>query len=142
MASFLAKIGLKRPRKREKIIIIVPFRSHPTLNRKFQRNSKKIKKVKKYHYDFISSQKQVGKGGERDKIKIIVTFRSYPTRNLKFQKICNKIQKNKIYYYGFISSQNRMEKAEKEKKQKLSIRSVPTQRVIENSNKKAKSSKY
>ena len=44
--------------------------------------AKKLKKVKKYHYGFISSQKQVGKGGERDKIKIIVTFSSYPTRNL------------------------------------------------------------
>ena len=31
----------------------------------------------------------------------------------------------KIYYYGFISNQNRVEKAVKERKQKLSFRSVP-----------------
>ena len=66
MASFLAKIGLKRPRKREKIIIIVPFRSHPTLNRKFQKNSKEIQKVKKYHYGLISSQNRLEKD-EKDR---------------------------------------------------------------------------
>ena len=32
-------------REREKIKTIVPFRSYPTRNRKFQRNSKKIKKI-------------------------------------------------------------------------------------------------
>ena len=67
--------------ERQKIKIIVPLRSYPTRNKKFQKNSKKMKKVKKYHYGFISSQKQIGKGGERDKIKIFFTFRSYPTRN-------------------------------------------------------------
>ena len=51
-------------REREKIKIIVPLRSYPTRNRKFQRNSKKIKKVKNYRYGFISSQKQDRKGGE------------------------------------------------------------------------------
>ena len=40
-----------------------------------------VKKLKKYPYGFISSQKQVGKGGEREKIKIIVTFNSYQTCN-------------------------------------------------------------
>ena len=32
-------------REREKIKIIVPLRSYPTRNRKFQRNRKKIKKI-------------------------------------------------------------------------------------------------
>ena len=69
MASFQDKIGWKTQRKREnKNCRFVLFRSYPTRNRKFQKNSKKIKKVKKYHYGFISSQKSVGKGGERDKI--------------------------------------------------------------------------
>ena len=36
---------------------------------------------------------------------------------------------------GFISRQNWLETAEKEKKQKLSVRSVPTRREIENSKK-------
>ena len=40
MASFKAKIGWKW-QKREKIKIIVPFRSNPTPKRKLQKNSKK-----------------------------------------------------------------------------------------------------
>ena len=44
MASFQDKIGWKMPRKRE-YKIIVPFRSYPMRNRKFQKNSKKIKKI-------------------------------------------------------------------------------------------------
>ena len=92
---------VRKGREREKKKVVVPLRPYPTRNWKFQKNSKKIKKVKKYHYGFISSQESVGKGGERDKIKIIVTFHSYPTRNLKFQKNCNKIQKIKVYHYAF-----------------------------------------
>ena len=97
MASFQAK-QVGKYRENEKIKIIGPFRSCATRNKKFQQNSNKIEKIKRYHYGLISSQKQVGKGGERDKIKIIVTFRSDPTRNLKFQKNCNKIQKIKKYH--------------------------------------------
>ena len=82
MASFQAKTGWKRPRKREnKNYRSVPFRSYSPRNRKFQKNSKKIQKIKKYCYGALRSQKQVGKGGQRDKIKIIITFRSYPTQN-------------------------------------------------------------
>ena len=43
MASFKARIGWKRARK-EKVNIVVMFRSYPTRNRKFQKNSKKIQK--------------------------------------------------------------------------------------------------
>ena len=42
MASFQAKIGWKW-QKREKIKIIVTFCSYPTGQRKFQKNSKKLK---------------------------------------------------------------------------------------------------
>ena len=50
-----------------------------------------------------------------------------------------KKQKNeKKYHYGIISIQNILETAKKERKYKLSFRSVPTGRVIENSKKKAK----
>ena len=57
MVSFQAKIDLKRPRKRENNNYrSVPFHSYPTRNRKFQKNSKKIQKVKKYHYVFFSRQ--------------------------------------------------------------------------------------
>ena len=58
MNSFLAKIGWKRMQKRE-IKIIVPFFSYPTRDRKFQKNSKKIQKIQKYHYGFISSQNRL-----------------------------------------------------------------------------------
>ena len=45
MASFQAKVGWKSPRKEEN----KNFRSYPARNRKFQKNSKKIVKIKKYH---------------------------------------------------------------------------------------------
>ena len=63
---------------------------------------------------------------------------SYPSRKKKFPYNSKKIQKIKKYYYGFISSQIRLEKTEKERQQKLSFRSVPTQRVTENSKKTVK----
>ena len=53
------------------------------------------------------------------------------TRNRKFQKNL----KTKQYHYCFNLSQNKLEMAEKEKKCKLSFRSVPTRRVIQNSKK-------
>ena len=60
MASCLGKIGLKRPRKRENNNYrSVPFL--PTLNKKFQKNSKKIQKVNKYHYGLISSKNRLEK---------------------------------------------------------------------------------
>ena len=74
MASFQAKIVLKRPRKRKKIKIIGPFRSYTTRNRKFQKNNKKIQKTKKYHYCFISSQNRLEKNEKKRKNKL--SFRS------------------------------------------------------------------
>ena len=49
MDSFQNKIGWKMVRKggeRDKIKIIVTFRSYPTRNLKFQKNSNKFKKLK------------------------------------------------------------------------------------------------
>ena len=46
MNSFQAKIGWKRMRKIE-IKILVPFRSYPTRNTKFEKNSQKIQNIKK-----------------------------------------------------------------------------------------------
>ena len=51
MASFQAKIGWKKPRKRENTN--QGFVS-------FQTNSKKIQKIVKYYYRFISNQKKGG----------------------------------------------------------------------------------
>ena len=50
--------------KETKIQIIVSFRSYPMRNRKFQTNNKKIQKIIKYCYGFISSQ---NKGGNPNK---------------------------------------------------------------------------
>ena len=47
-------------REREKIQISVSFRSNPMRNIKFQTNSKKIQKIVKYYYGFISSQNKGG----------------------------------------------------------------------------------
>ena len=62
-------------RKREKIKIIVQFRTNPMRNRKLQKNSKKIQKIEKYHYGVISSQNWLEKA-KGEKIKILVSFRS------------------------------------------------------------------
>ena len=48
-------------RERENIKFIVTFRSNPTRNRKFQKNSNKIQKIKKYRYVFFSSQNRFEK---------------------------------------------------------------------------------
>ena len=56
-------------------------------------------------------------------------------RNWKIKKNSKKIKK---YHYGLISSHNRVEKDEKERREKLSFRSVSTRRVIENFKKIAK----
>ena len=63
-------------------------------NRKFQKNSKKIQKIKKYHYCVISSQNRLEKA-QREKIKIIVSFRSVLTRKRKLKKIAKKFNKVK-----------------------------------------------
>ena len=48
------KVG--KGREREKIKIILPFRSYTKRDRKFQKNSQKVQKTKQYQYGFISSQ--------------------------------------------------------------------------------------
>ena len=94
MASFKAEIGWKRL-KRRKIKIIVSFRSNPTCNTKFKKNSKRIQKIKKIPLWIYFKPKYVGEGCEREKIKIFVLFRSFPLLNRKFKKSSKKIQKNK-----------------------------------------------
>ena len=79
-------------REIEKIKNVVPFRSLPTRNRKFQKNRRKFKKkIKKYNCGFISSQNRMEKA-EREKRKIIVSFRPELTRQRKFKKNSKKIQ--------------------------------------------------
>ena len=50
--------------EKERNKIIIPFRSYPMRNRKFHKNNKKIQKIKKCHYSFISSQTRLEKDKE------------------------------------------------------------------------------
>ena len=68
MASCQAKIGWKRQRKGEnKNYRSVPFRSYPTSQRTFQKNSKKIQKIKIYNYGIISGQNMLEKAEKERK---------------------------------------------------------------------------
>ena len=68
MASFQAKIGCKRPRKRKnENYRSVPFRSHTTRYRKLQKNCQKIRKTKQFHNGFISSQNRLQKAKKEKK---------------------------------------------------------------------------
>ena len=95
MASFQAKIGWKRLRKREKIKIIILFRSYPTRKNKLQKNSKKIQKIRKYHNGFISGQNRLEKAEKERKKKL--PFRFVHTRRVienykkKLKKLKNTI---------------------------------------------------
>ena len=64
-------------------------------NRKFQNNSKKIKKIKKIPLRVHFKPKWVGEDRKKQKIKVIDSFRSYPALNRKFKKNSKKIQKIK-----------------------------------------------
>ena len=90
MASFQPKISWGRLRKCKKKKI-VQMSSYPTRNIKFQKNSKKIHKIKKTPLWLLFKLKQVGKGREGEEIKRIVPMSSYKTRNRKLKK---KQQKN------------------------------------------------
>ena len=107
MASFQAKIGRKRLRKREyknyhsvtqvgkgreREIIKLSFRFVPTrlVIENYNKIAKKFKKLRKLPLWLQFKQKKVGKGREREKIKIIVPFRSYPTGQENSKKIAKK----------------------------------------------------
>ena len=77
--------------EREKIKIIVPFRSYQTLNRKFEKNRKKFQKIKKIQLWLRSNPKLGGKDRETEKIKINILFRYYSPRNRNFKKLKNTI---------------------------------------------------
>ena len=96
--------------EKERIKIIVLFRSYPTRNIKLQKNSNKIKRIQ---FWLLFKQNLDGKGRKREKIKINIPLRYYLTGYRKFQKNSKQIQK---YHYDNISRQIRLEKAEKERK--------------------------
>ena len=117
MDSFQAKMGWNSLRKREnKNYRSVPFRSNPTRNRIPKKQQKNSKKIKNYHYGYISSHNRLEKNEKQRKQKL--SFRFVVTRRVKenSKKIGKIFKKLKKYHYGFISSHNRLEKDEKEKK--------------------------
>ena len=109
MASFQAKKGCERQRKREnRNYCTDQFQTNPK-----QRIPKKNFKNQKTALWLLFKPKLVEKGREREKIKIIISISSYPIRYKEFQKNSKKIKKQ---HYGFFSSQNRLTKAEKKRK--------------------------
>ena len=66
--------------------------SNPIHNRKFQKNRKKIQKIKNHHFGNFSSQNNLGKAEKKK--KKIVPMSSYLTRNRKFKKNSKKNSKN------------------------------------------------
>ena len=77
--SFQAKQGWKRMIKRE-INIIVPFRSYPTRNRKFQKNRKKFKKLKNTIMNSFQAKIGWKRMGKRENKKL--SFRFVPTQRV------------------------------------------------------------
>ena len=62
-------------------------------NRKFQKNNIKIQKIKKYYYEFISSQNRLEKyEKDRNKNFRFVSFRFIPTQRVtqNFKNIAKK----------------------------------------------------
>ena len=114
VASFQAKIGFKRLGRRDnKNYSSVSFL--PDLQQKIP---KKNKKIKKYHYKFISSQNRLEiDEKERNKNYRSISFRSVPTRCVieNSKRVAKKFKKLKKYHSGFIASENRQEKAAKER---------------------------
>ena len=78
-----------------KIRTIFPFRSYPTRNTNFEKNSKKIQKTKKYHYGFISIQNRSEEAKNNQKYEL--SFRSVHTwREIENSKtIAKKFKKLK-----------------------------------------------
>ena len=84
MASFQAKTGWGRGRECLKKEILILIHSNLTRNMEFQKNSKKIKKIKKYHCGFFSSQNGMGQAKNDGKKKKNVPISSQPIRNIEF----------------------------------------------------------
>ena len=143
MASFHAKIGWKRPRKRKNTNYrSVPFRSYTTRNTKLQKNRIKIQKIKQYLYGFISRQNRLEKAEKEKKYKL--SFHSFPTRRVieNSKKIAKKFKKLNNTIMASFQAKIGWKRREREKiKIVIPFRSVPTLRVIENSKKIAKNFK-
>ena len=116
IASFPAKIGWGRPRKREnKKNLSDVFL--PDQEQKIPKKKQKNSKYQKTPSQLLFKTKQVGKGREREKIKK-ESFQRVPTRPVieNSKKNCKKIQEITKHHQSFISIQNRLAKAQKGRK--------------------------
>ena len=118
--------------------IIVPIHSNLTRNREFQKNSKKIEKIKKHQYGFFSSQNGTGEVENERKRKFSSwTIPTGPERG-NSRKIEKKLKKIIKRHWGFFSSQNKTGQVENECKKVFSFRSIQPQPGIGNYKKIAK----
>ena len=74
---------------------MVSFRPYPTRNRKFQKNSKIIQKIKKFLYGFISRQNRMEKAEKDRKKKLSLRFVLTRTVIENSKKIVKKFKKLK-----------------------------------------------
>ena len=133
MALFQSKTSRVRPRKREK----KNYRSDQFLlnpEQRIPKKQQKIQKIKKHHYDFISSQIGLGEV-EKDKKKNL-SFQSVPIqpRIENSKKIAKKFQKLKNIMMASFQVKTGRERPRKRKKNLL-FQSVPARPGIENSKK-------
>ena len=141
MASFQAKIGWKRLRKREN----KNYRSVTFLPDRLEEIPKNLKKFKKYHYGIISSQNRLKKAEKKKKQKI--SFRFVLTRRVieNFKKIAKKFKKLKNTFWHHFKLKQVGKGLEREKiKIIVSFRPYPTRnkKFQKTSNKIQKIKKY
>ena len=115
MASFQAKIGWKMMRQRENKNYRYVL-SLPTGNIKFQKNSKKIQKIKKYIYGFFSSPNRFENHETERKSKL--SFRFVLTGHVienskKIKKIAKKLKKFKNAIMASFQSKIRLRRPKK-----------------------------
>ena len=94
MASFQAKMGMERPRKREK----KNYRSDhflPEQEQKIKKKQKKIQKIQKHRYSLFSCQN--GSGAAEKERKKKLSFQSIPTQPgiENYKKIAKQFKKLK-----------------------------------------------
>ena len=130
MASFQSKMGQEKSEKEKKSKLsfrFVPFRSYSMRNRKFRKNRKKIQNLKKYHYEFISSQSRLEKD-EKERNKNYSSISFLPDAFYKIpKKIAKKLKKLKSTIMATLKAKlGRKRTRKREIKITVPFRSYPT----------------
>ena len=107
---------MEKAEKEQKKKFILTFRPYPTRNIKFQKNRKKIEKIKKYYYGIFSNQNRLGKVEKEIKQKL--SFRFLITRSVieNSQKRAKKLKKLKNTIMASFQAKSRLENNEIERK--------------------------